>query len=152
MRRKMCVNFCCCFLLYRVFLFARNILFRIISITFRYFADVCYIRFLFSTQRYTIWIVEYAYRCAKKMCIQTDSGYVGTKVNKPMELCLYRWCFQRFNRMLNWSTDIILIRLDLQFNEIFLNVGKKIHSHVNRIHSMLEPNFRSMDMSSIYFN
>lgn len=28
-------------------LFARNILFRIISITFRYFADVCYMSFFF---------------------------------------------------------------------------------------------------------
>lgn len=93
----------------------------------------------FSTERYTIWIFEYAYRCAEK--IQTDSGYVGTKVNKPMELCLYRWCFQRFNRMLNLNTDIILIRLDLHFNRIFFNVRIKIHSHVNRINSMLEPNF-----------
>lgn len=138
MRRKMCANLCY-FFLYRVFfLFARNILFRIISITFRYFADVFYIGFFF-TQRYTIWIFEYAYRCAEKMYIQMDSRYVGTKLNKRMGLCSYRWCFQRFNRMLNLNTDIILIRLDLHLNRVFFKT--KIHFHVNRINSMLEPNF-----------
>lgn len=138
MWRKMCANLCC-FFSYTAFVCKKHPL----SYHFNHIPLFCWCvlhEFFFPTQRYTIWIFEYAYRCAEK--IQTDSGYVGTKVNKPMELCLYRWCFQRFNRMLNLNTDIILIRLDLHFNRVFfLKVRIKIHSHVNRINSMLEPNF-----------